>query len=128
LIRPELALGVEIAGEPVAFALTILDINPVFKRINGRLFPFGLLRLLWALKIRRSLTTGRVTLVGIKEAYRRRGIDALLLMETYRGAREVGLTGGEIGWTLEDNDLANRLIAAAGGRKTKTYRVYGMDL
>lgn len=63
-------------------------------------------------------------LFGIKPGYRRRGIDALLYLETMRVARELGYTGGELGWTTEDNDLMNRAIESMGARRYKTYRLY----
>ena len=51
-------------------------------------------------------------------------IDALLYLDTLRAARTLGYSGGEIGWTTEDNDLINRAIETMGGRRYKTYRLY----
>jgi len=39
-------------------------------------------------------------------------------------ARRLGYTGGEISWTLEDNDLVNRAIEMMGGKPYKRYRLY----
>ncbi len=128
LVRPELALVAEVDGRPVGFILTILNINPVLKKIDGQLFPFGMIHLLWHLKIRRTVDSGRTLLLGVKEGYRRRGIDALLIVETMKAGSALGAKSAEMGWTLEDNDLVNGSIAAAGGKKIKTYRIYGMDL
>ncbi len=60
----------------------------------------------------------------MKEGWRRRGLDALLVVETIRRADERGYVGGEISWTLEDNDLVNRAIEACGCTRTKLYRMY----
>ena len=46
LIVPELAIMVEIDGRPVGATFGLLDYNPRIKEIDGRLFPFGFLRLL----------------------------------------------------------------------------------
>ena len=62
--------------------------------------------------------------LGIKSGWRRRGIDAVLVVETIRRADAKGYAGGEISWTLEDNDLINRAIEAAGCTLSKKYRVY----
>ena len=40
----------------------------------------------------------------------------------------LGLTRGELSWTLEDNELVNAGIEAAGGRRYKTYRLYEKSL
>ncbi|MFL5318839.1 MAG: N-acetyltransferase [Myxococcaceae bacterium] len=128
-VRPELCLIAEVKDEPVAFSLTLPDANIAVKAANGSLtsfgLPVGLLKMAWAA---RSIDRLRVLLLGIKPGYRRRGIDALLFLETMKAARELGYSGGEIGWTTEDNDLINRAIESMGARKYKTYRLFTRPL
>ena len=57
-----------------------------------------------------------------------RGIDSVLFLDTFNNCRKLGWWGGEISWTLEDNDLVNRAIEVFGCTKYKTYRVYKKDL
>ncbi|HTP52191.1 MAG TPA: N-acetyltransferase [Anaeromyxobacteraceae bacterium] len=125
LVVPDLALIAESHGEPIAFSLTIPDINQAFKKVGGRLtsygLPIGLAKLLWYQK---RITKVRLMALGIKEGWRRRGIDAVLIVETIRRADQLGYEGGEVSWTLEDNDLVNRAIEAAGSRRSKVYRIY----
>jgi hypothetical protein len=59
---------------------------------------------------------------------RRLGLYPLLMVEAHRRAVARGYTRGEVGWTLEDNDLVNAGIAAAGGRRYRTYRLYEKPL
>ena len=66
----------------------------------------------------------RLITLGIKEGFRKRGIDAVLYLDTISTAKRLGYSGGEISWTLEDNLLVNRAIEMMGGKKTKTYRIY----
>lgn len=125
MVVPELLLIAEVKGEPVAFSMTIPDANVALKAAGGRLtrfgLPIGLVKLvLAARKIKRL----RLVTLGIKEGFRRRGIDAILYLDTLKTARQLGYTGGEISWTLEDNHLVNRAIESMGGRKYKTYRIY----
>ncbi len=124
-LRPELCLIAEVKGEPVAFSLTFPDSNVALKAARGYLtrwgLPVGLARLAWAT---RNIDRLRVLMLGIKPGYRRRGIDALLYTQTMRAARALGYSGGELGWTLEDNDLINRAIESMGARRYKTYRIY----
>ena len=125
LVKADLALIAESYGEPIAFSLTIPDINQAFKKVGGTLttfgLPVGLAKLLWYQK---RISKVRLMALGIKEGWRRRGIDAVLIVETIRRADRLGYEGGEISWTLEDNDLVNRAIEAAGSRRSKVYRIY----
>jgi GNAT superfamily N-acetyltransferase len=124
-VRPELCLIAEVKGEPVAFSLTLPDSNRAIRAANGQLtrwgFPIGLMRMAWAA---RDIDRLRVLLFGIKPGYRRRGLDALLYLETIRTARRMGYDGAELGWTTEDNELMNRAIESMGARRYKTYRIY----
>jgi len=125
ILRPELVLIAEVKGDPVAFSMTLPDANYALKAAGGRLtkwgLPIGLIKLLLASRRIRRL---RLITLGIKEGFRKRGIDAVLYLETITTAKRLGYSGGEISWTLEDNHLVNRAIEMMGGKKTKTYRIY----
>ncbi|MCP3142199.1 GNAT family N-acetyltransferase [Pyxidicoccus xibeiensis] len=129
IVRPELALVAEVKGEPVAFSLTVPDANQAIRAANGRLthfgLPIGLAKLLLA---SRRINRLRLIILGIKEGYRRRGLDAILYLDTLRTAKALGYVGGEISWTLEDNHLVNRAIESMGAQRSKTYRVYQRPL
>ncbi len=125
LVVPELTMIAEDGGEPVAFSLTLPDVNQALKKVGGRLtwfgLPLGLARLLWH---ERKVDRVRLMALGVKAGWRRRGIDAVLIVETIRRTRALGYLGGEISWTLEDNELINRVIESAGCSRSKVYRVY----
>ncbi len=125
LVVPELLLIAEVQGAPVAFSLTLPDANVALKAAGGRLtrwgVPVGLAKLLWA---SRKIKWARLMALGIKAEYRKRGLDAILYLDTLKAARKLGYAGGEISWTLEDNVLVNRAIESMGGRRYKTYRIY----
>jgi GNAT superfamily N-acetyltransferase len=125
IVRPELVLIAEVKGEPVAFSMTLPDANEAFKAAGGRLTTFGLpIGLVKLVLASRRIKRLRLITLGIKEGYRRRGLDAILYLDTLRTAKELGYTGGEISWTLEDNHLVNRAIESMGGQRSKTYRVF----
>jgi GNAT superfamily N-acetyltransferase len=125
VVHPELCLVAEDQGEPVAFSLTVPDVNQALRHVGGRLtrfgLPLGLATLLWQ---QRRIRRVRLMALGIKEGWRRRGLDAVLIVETIRRADRLGYEGGEVSWTLEDNDLVNRAIEGAGARRSRVYRVY----
>ncbi|MBK9757096.1 MAG: N-acetyltransferase [Nannocystis sp.] len=128
VLHPDFALLAEVNGEPAAFVLTIQNVNPVLKKLDGKLFPFGIFRLLWDLKVRKKITGGRLILLGIKAKFRGQGIDSLMFLATHRAGAAQGWTSGEIGWTLEDNFKVNSAIKSMDGHQVATYRVYERDL
>jgi len=128
VLHPDFALIAEVDGKPAAFVLTIQNVNPVMKQLDGKLFPFGIFRLLWDLKVKKTIKAGRLILLGIKAQYRGQGIDSMLFLATHRAGAEQGWTSGEIGWTLEDNFKVNSAIKSMGGYQVATYRVYETSL
>ncbi|HET6880948.1 MAG TPA: GNAT family N-acetyltransferase, partial [Pirellulales bacterium] len=123
---PDLLLLAEVDGEPVGFSMTLPDLNEAIRPLDGRIFKWGLpLGLIQLYRNRRRVKTARLMALGVLEQYRRRGVAELLILRTLEfGKHQVGFTGAELSWTLEDNDLINRTIEAVGGRRYKTYRIY----
>lgn len=129
VVMPELVLLAEIKGEPVGFAMTLPDANQALKAAGGRLtrfgLPIGLVKLLLA---SRKINRVRQVTLGIKPGYQRRGLDALLYLDSIRAAKAKGFMHGEAGWTLEDNHLINRAIEMLGGKQSKTFRIFERPL
>jgi hypothetical protein len=111
-------------GTPVAFSFAVPDLNEVMPK-NGRLLPFGFWKLLTGVK---KIKHGRLILLGVVPGHRQHGVEGLMCIETALRAKERGMIGGEIGWTLEDNAPINRTIEAFGGRLYRRYRLFGIDL
>lgn len=132
ILDPELLLIAEISGKPVGFALTIPDINLAIKKIkNGRLFPIGLLKLLWHTRgpfRKKVINRCRVLTLGIKKDFRPMGIGPLFYAEFLKRGPANGYIMGEASWILEDNIPMNKAIEHMGGKKTKTYRIYDRAL
>ncbi|MBN2200498.1 N-acetyltransferase [bacterium] len=124
-VVPELCLLAEIAGEPVGFALSIPDLNRALIRLNGRLFPTGLFKLLWH---SRKIDMIRIITLGVVHAHQQKGIDAVLYLDTWRNALKKGYVRGEMSWILETNTMMNRSAQMLGGRVYKTYRMYQADI
>ncbi len=123
---PHIVPFVEIDGVPAGVALALPNLNEAIHDLNGRLFPFGFLKLLWRLKVR-GLKTGRLLLLGVKKDFRTRqyaGLAYLLCDEIYHQATKRGYQWAEFSWTLEENTLINSLITKVGAERYKRYRVY----
>jgi len=128
IVDPRVVLIAEqAAGESksraVGFLLAVPDINRALKKINGRLLPFGLAKLLWHSRKINSIRV--ITMGGIVEL-QNLGLGSILLDEIYRRGPEAGFPTGEMSWVLESNVMMNRAAELVGGRRTKTYRVYEM--
>ncbi len=131
IVDPEICIMCEIDGEPAAFAVAVPNINEVIGDLGGRLFPFGIFKLLWRLKVRRT-KTARLMLLGIRRKYRSTkrygGLSFLLYAEMNDRGVKRGYKWGELSWTVEDNHPVNLGIKAMGGKIYKTYRVYEKKL
>jgi len=126
LVDPEIIPFVEVDGVPAGVCLAVPNLNEAIRDLNGRLFPFGWLKLLWRLKVR-HVRSGRLVLLGIKSEFRTRqyaGLAYLLCDEIYRSAVWHHFDWAEFSWTLEDNGLVNSLIRKVGAEHYKTYRIY----
>ncbi len=122
ILEPKFALFAENAdGESIGFALALPDFNQILKRMNGKLFPFGLLK---ALIYKRRITSMRVLILGLVEEWRGKGIDALLYVTLIRNGVELGMTQAEQSWILEDNEKMNAALERMGGRIYRRYRLY----
>jgi len=125
---PELILIAEDHGRPVGFSMALPDFNQVLIRLNGRLLPFGLLKLLWLTKVRRATDGVRVLTMGILPEYRKRGLDNVFYYETFMRGTARGYRWAELSWILENNTLMNRASENLGHTRYKTYRIYDYTL
>ena len=121
LIVPELTSCAEIEGRPVGAAFGLLDYNPRIKQINGRLFPFGFIRLLTR---RQQIKRIRVISTNVLPEFQRWGLGLALLAHLMPKALEWGITEAEFSWVLESNRLSFGSLKRGGAKLTKTYRVY----
>jgi len=126
LLDPELVFIAEIKDRPVGFSLALPDYNQVFKKIpNGRLFPFGFITFLTA---RKKIDSLRVITLGVVQEFQHAGIGGMFYLETFERGIKRGYKSAEMSWILEDNDLMLKAATLMGGRKYKTYRIYGTKL
>jgi hypothetical protein len=129
MLRPEMCFIGEHMGEPIAYCITVPDMNQALRAAGGRMsrfgLPLGFLKMLWAA---RKIDRVRVLMFGIKNGFRRRGIEALMVDETFKEAKRLGYTVGECGLVREDESLMIRTIAAIGAKRTKVYRIYEKPL
>lgn len=125
VVDPDLVMFAEVAGDPAGFTLSLPDFNQVLKKVNGRLLPFGFLKILTGKK---KIDFLRVIIMGVKPEYQKKAIDSVFYLETIKAGNRNGYTGAEISWVLEDNMPMRMTAEKLGARIYKTYRIYRKSL
>ncbi len=126
ILVPELALIAEKDGAPVGFFGLIPDFNQVLRRMKGRMGPVEIVK---ALYYSRKVDGLRMMLFGIKEDWRLKGVDALLIREAFAYLDRVKkYKQAEFSWILEDNLPVIRLTELMGSRLYKKMRIYEKEI
>lgn len=128
VVDPDIVFFAEHEGQPVAFSLALPDINQALIKLKGKLFPFGLLKLLWHTKIRNKVDGLRLITFGVIPEYQKRGIDSLMFYHTYTKGVAKGYHWAELSWILESNDLMVKGAEQMGAKLYKKYRIYEIPL
>ena len=132
IVREDLIMIAEYEGEPVAFMMTLPDMNEVVKPLGGSLFPLGWAKLgLWLLKPK--VRTMRVPLMGVVKAHQGGRLASQLSCMMFEAIRlaaisNYGATRGEIGWVLDDNQGMNAIAEAIQSTVNKEYWIYAKPL
>ncbi|MEG3179488.1 N-acetyltransferase [Sphingomonas sp. LT1P40] len=118
----------ELDGEPVAFMITLPDLNEAIGPLNGNLFPFGWAKLLWWLR-RHQNRTMRVPLMGVVQRLqgsRMASQLAFMMIEYIRriAITDFGSTRGEIGWVLDDNQGMIAISETINAKINRVYQLY----
>lgn len=89
------------SDELVAFAVSAPSLADAFKKCDGKLFPFGFIGILRAMKVNDTLD---MFLIAIHPDYQSTGINAILLDHVLQGCRKMGIKYAETGPMLETNE------------------------
>lgn len=121
MIIPELTTIAEVDGKPIGVMFGLLDFNPRIKEIDGRLLPFGFLKLL---RNRKALTKVRLISTNVLPEYQSWGVGIALVGRLVPDALAWGIKEAEFSWVLESNDLSFKTLKKGGAKISKQYRVY----
>jgi hypothetical protein len=125
IVKPELVIMAEYGDDIAGFIISIPDVNPALKKANGRLFPFGLIRMLLGM---RKVDRLKTIVMGIRPKYRMRGLDAYFYVETFERARKLGYTMSDLSLIVETNHSMINALSHMGAVIYKTYRFYGKKM
>ena len=125
IIAPEFAAFAVVDGVAVGAVLALLDYNQIIRKLNGRLLPFGIFRILLG---RKRINVARAMAVTMLPEYQQSGLGIVLLDRLVESAKPWGLKGWEFSWVLESNEASRGSLKRAGTKLTKTYRIYDRAL
>jgi hypothetical protein len=128
ILDPDLAFIAEIRGEPMGMCIMLPNVNEAIADLRGKLFPTGLLKLLWRTKVKHPRST-RLMMLGIRGEARTNvkrygGLSAAMYVEVAKRGVAKGYHWGELSWTREDDKPINLGIRSMGAKRYKTYRVF----
>jgi hypothetical protein len=131
LLDERLVWFAEVNGEPVAFIVLLPNINEAIRDLNGRLFPIGLMKLLWRLKVR-GLKSARVPLMGVRRSLAGTVIGSALPLQLigaiWPEVKKLGFRWIELSWILQNNLPMRHVLERLGAKSYKTYRIYGKTI
>jgi hypothetical protein len=131
VMPPEGGFMIELDGEPQAFGIILPNLHEVTADLGGRLFPFGLPRVISRIR-HHAFTSGRLALFGIRRALHRKAAGGAVILAFIEEMRDRSKSSSiqhvEFGWVLEDNLGMRRPIELSGARIDKVHRVYEKSL
>ena len=131
IVDEKLVSIAEVNGEPAAFLVVLPNLNEAIRDLNGKLLPFGWLKMLWRVKVKYP-KTARIPLMGVRRRYHDTLLGAALAFSVINGilgpAIKIGIREMELSWILEDNEAMRRVIESINGHVYKTYRIYSKQL
>ncbi len=114
-------------GEPQAMAITLPNLNDAIGDLNGRLLPFGWLKIIWRIILKPPKSV-RLLLMGVCKKHQNTTKGAALAFIMISALRQYhhgrGTQRCEMSWVLEDNTAMRHMLEAMGAKAYKTYRIY----
>ncbi|PWB79386.1 MAG: hypothetical protein C3F11_20955 [Methylocystaceae bacterium] len=127
IMPPEFGIVVELDGVPQSFAIALPNLHEITADFDGRLFPFGLPRLISRIR-NHKFRTARLVLLGTRKSLQNSATGGAILLSLIEEMRQRGRNANidslEAGWVLEDNVGMRRPIEMFGGKVDKIHRIY----
>lgn len=128
IVEPRIIFFVEDEGTPVAFSVSLPDMNQALRHVpDGKLLPTGLPQLLIRAKFG-GVYEIRMPLMGVLPKYHGRGLDALLILATIDDAPAIGYQACEMSWVLDSNKVLVNSLNSLGGVIDKEYAMFEKSL
>lgn len=111
-------------GKPVAFFVAMPDINQILTKMNGKFNLWNKLKFLYHLK-RKTITRGRITIMGVVPKYQRFGVESGIFWHMDRKMKlKPQYTEMELSWVGDFNPKMISIYESVGGVRMKTHYTY----
>ncbi|MDR2676697.1 MAG: hypothetical protein LBC05_01635 [Endomicrobium sp.] len=121
LIDPRMVIIATIYNSPVGILISLPNYNQVLKKLNGRLFPFGIFKFFY---YKKEIDTLRLMVMGVLKEYRNKGIESVMYELGLKNAIKIGYKHCELSWVLDDNIMTQRTAEMMNGKIYKKYAIY----
>lgn len=108
-------------GEVVGFIVAMPNFSKGIIKARGRLFPFGFIHILSAMK---KATQLDLYMGAIKDSYRGKGVDLLMGYSLLESCSKAGLLNWDSHHELESNTQVRGEMERGGGKIYKRFRIY----
>jgi GNAT superfamily N-acetyltransferase len=125
ILDPKFIKAVEAPDGLIGFAIGIPDFSDAIRKSKGRMFPFGILRILWESRRSKKLL---MLLGGVRKDYRGKGIDVLMAVKMLEASIEQKMEQIDLHLVLETNTKMRAECERIGGTIIKRFRIYQKDL
>ncbi len=112
-------------GEVVSFVLSIPNLSEGLRKARGRLFPFGIFKILRAAKKTKQLD---LLFGAVKEKFRGRGLNVFMGLRMFEEARDAGMEFMDSHHELETNTRVRNEMEAMKGTIYKRFRIFQKTL
>lgn len=121
-VNPDfLEIAVNEKNEMIGFIISMPSLSRAFQKANGRLFPFGFIHILRALK---RYDTLDFYLAGVKKDFRGKGVDLIMTIDIFRAGMAKGIRCAESNPELETNSKIQNEWKIVPVRQHKRRRIY----
>jgi GNAT superfamily N-acetyltransferase len=128
IVDPEMVFLLEHEGTPVAFSISLPNLNQALQHVSdGRLFPLGLPKLLAYAQFG-GIYEVRMPLMGVRKEYQGRALDSLLVLATIENGPPNGYDACEMSWVLDTNRRLINAIESVGAAVDKEYAMFERPL
>lgn len=122
ILRPEyVSIILDTTGKVIAFGITIPSIAKAQQKSKGKLFPFGFIRIMYALRKNDTVDT---LLIAVQKNYQNKGVSGIIFNDISSAFVKNGITNLESTRELENNIKVNNLWNKLEHRQHKRVRCY----
>jgi hypothetical protein len=125
ILDPKFIKVITACGKLVGFAVGMPDISKGIKRANGKIFPFGIFKILAESKRSKKLL---MMLGGVKKEFRGKGLEVLMGVKILQSGIKHKMDLLDSHLVLEDNTKMRGEYERVGCKVVKKFRIYQKEL